>query len=181
MAKISAKQKRFCVEYMKDSNGAQAAIRAGYSPKTARSQASDLLTTPNVKAHLSALQAKVESKAIMSAQETLAEISLLGRMDSAHFVHVEKDGVVRMKGFGEMPAGATRCIRKIKLHSTSYKADDGKMVTKTTTELELWSKETALDMMGRHRALFTGKGEDDKPVTVNITYSEAQKPAKAST
>lgn len=43
-------QRRFVEEYAIDLNGAQAAIRAGYSPKTARSIASENLTRPGVRA-----------------------------------------------------------------------------------------------------------------------------------
>lgn len=50
---LTAKQKRFCEEYSIDFNGKQAAIRAGYSLKTANEQASRLLTNVNVKKYLS--------------------------------------------------------------------------------------------------------------------------------
>ena len=42
-AKLTAKQQRFCEEYMVDLNGTQAAIRAGYSKKTAMQQSYQLL------------------------------------------------------------------------------------------------------------------------------------------
>ncbi len=58
MPKLNAKQERFCEEYAVDSNGAQACIRAGYSPKAAKEQASRLLTKDNVRAHIAELQAK---------------------------------------------------------------------------------------------------------------------------
>lgn len=45
---MTAKQKRFCDEYMIDLNATQAAIRAGYSPKTACEQASRLLANVKV-------------------------------------------------------------------------------------------------------------------------------------
>lgn len=45
---LSDKQRRFVHEYLIDMNGAQAAIRAGYSPKAAKEQAARLLTKANV-------------------------------------------------------------------------------------------------------------------------------------
>lgn len=48
--RLTAKQRRFVQEYAIDLNGTQAAIRAGYSPKTARSIASENLQRPAVKA-----------------------------------------------------------------------------------------------------------------------------------
>lgn len=58
---LTAKQKRFCEEYVIDFNGKQAAIRTGYSPKTANEQASRLLTNVNVKKYISEL---LESKTL---------------------------------------------------------------------------------------------------------------------
>ena len=47
--RLTARQKRFIAEYRKDYNGAQAAIRAGYSPKNANDQAAQLLSIPQLK------------------------------------------------------------------------------------------------------------------------------------
>ena len=48
MAKLTAKQQRFCDEYLIDLNATQAAIRAGYSPKTAEQLAYQLLQKTSV-------------------------------------------------------------------------------------------------------------------------------------
>lgn len=56
--KLNAKQERFCLEYVIDSNATQAAIRAGYSEKTARATGSRLLTNVNIQARVSELQAE---------------------------------------------------------------------------------------------------------------------------
>ena len=48
MPKLTNKQKRFCEEYLIDLNATQAAIRAGYKPKNARSSASENLTKPDI-------------------------------------------------------------------------------------------------------------------------------------
>ena len=56
--KMTEKQKMFCMEYTKDMNATQAAIRAGYSEKTAYSQGHDLLKKPEVKAVIDAILAK---------------------------------------------------------------------------------------------------------------------------
>ena len=59
MAKLTPKeerQNRFVQEYIIDLNGTQAAIRAGYSPKTAREQASRLLSNVNIQEKISEAQ-----------------------------------------------------------------------------------------------------------------------------
>ncbi|MEO8339980.1 MAG: terminase small subunit [Nitrospirota bacterium] len=48
--RLTPKEQRFVLEYAVDLNGTQAAIRAGYSPKTAQSIASETLQRPAVKA-----------------------------------------------------------------------------------------------------------------------------------
>lgn len=69
--KLTAKQKRFCEEYMVDGNATQAAIRAGYSFKTARTIGAENLAKPAIKEHIDALQAKIASVKIADAREVL--------------------------------------------------------------------------------------------------------------
>lgn len=54
--KLPELQEKFCKEYVIDYNGTQAAIRAGYSEKSARSQASRLLTNDNILSRVHAIQ-----------------------------------------------------------------------------------------------------------------------------
>lgn len=49
---LTPKQQRFAEEYLVDMNATQAAIRAGYSPKTANEQGSRLLTNVSIRAHI---------------------------------------------------------------------------------------------------------------------------------
>jgi phage terminase small subunit len=56
----AARAKRFCQEYMNDSNGTQAAIRAGYSAKSAHVSASRLLCRDKVKARIAELRRKLQ-------------------------------------------------------------------------------------------------------------------------
>ena len=55
-AKLTAKQEIFCKEYLIDLNGTQAAIRAGYSEKTAEQQASRMLLNVKVQNRVSELK-----------------------------------------------------------------------------------------------------------------------------
>lgn len=59
---LTDKQRRFAEEYLVDSNATQAAIRAGYSAKTAEQQGSRLLSNVKVRAHVNGLQAKVSER-----------------------------------------------------------------------------------------------------------------------
>lgn len=174
--KIKAKHERFCQEYLKDPNGAQAAIRAGYSAKAAKQIASRLLTYANVQARIAQLMTKAESKAVMSAQEVLAELSLIGRSDVAHYVDKDTGAPIPVH---KLRPGASRCIRKFKVRTITRLGSDGKEIKETSTEFDLLNKEASLDMLGRHHKLFDGKGTDaDRPATVNIHFGAAARPAK---
>ncbi|MHB1688736.1 MAG: terminase small subunit [Ignavibacteriaceae bacterium] len=75
---ISEKQKMFCREYLKDFNGTQAAVRAGYSIKSARQQAADLLTKPNIFKFLETLKEKHVLKAELSVDSIINEFKSIG-------------------------------------------------------------------------------------------------------
>jgi phage terminase small subunit len=57
VSELSPKRRAFCREYILDSNGTAAAIRAGFSERSATSQAAQLLAMPCVKEEIARLQA----------------------------------------------------------------------------------------------------------------------------
>lgn len=61
------RRERFCQEYVVDYNATQAAIRAGYSPHSARSQASRLLSNDNLRARVRELQAEQTARLCVTA------------------------------------------------------------------------------------------------------------------
>ena len=69
--KLTAKQERFVSEYLIDLNATQAAIRAGYSEKTAQEQSSRLLSNVMVQQAVSDAQNRVAEKAEWSAADRL--------------------------------------------------------------------------------------------------------------
>ena len=66
---MNARQKKFCDEYLIDCNATQAAIRAGYSPKTAKSIGNENLTKPDLKAYIDEQLELLHSKRTADAQE----------------------------------------------------------------------------------------------------------------
>jgi phage terminase small subunit len=85
---LTAQQARFAAEYIKDFNGRQAAIRAGYSPKSAQQQASRLLTLALVKQAIApqrevAVAARAEeiNRMELSAERTRLEIARIAYFD----------------------------------------------------------------------------------------------------
>lgn len=74
MKPLTDKQKRFADEYLIDLNATQAAIRAGYSEKTARSIAQENLTKPDIQAYLAEKQKKLEEENSISVSWVLNEL-----------------------------------------------------------------------------------------------------------
>lgn len=69
---MNVQQERFCAEYLVDHNGTQAAIRAGYSKKTAAPIASRLLRDVNIRNKIAELGGNIPKiNAIASAEEVL--------------------------------------------------------------------------------------------------------------
>jgi phage terminase small subunit len=71
---LTAKQEMFVKEYLIDLNGTQAAIRAGYSEKTANEQASRLLAKVKVRSRVEELQSKRSEKLNLDAEWVLTRL-----------------------------------------------------------------------------------------------------------
>lgn len=80
--KLTAKQQRFCDEYLIDLNGTQAAIRAGYSEKSARQLAADTLAKPYIRAYIDARMAEKEKSLIADQDEVLKYLTAVLRGES---------------------------------------------------------------------------------------------------
>jgi phage terminase small subunit len=74
MSSLNDRQRRFIEEYLIDMNGTQAAIRAGYSKKTANEQASRLLANVNIKSALAAAQQRVAKRVEVSQDWVLSNL-----------------------------------------------------------------------------------------------------------
>ena len=76
---MNARQKRFCDEYLIDCNAKQAAIRAGYSPKTAYSIGIENLNKPELKAYIDEQLEKIHSAKIADAEEVMKYLTSVMR------------------------------------------------------------------------------------------------------
>ena len=83
MSKLTAKQKAFCQEYLIDLNATQAAIRAGYSQKTAQQASSRLFLNVVIKDDIQRLQADRSAKLKVTAEFVLQTILSVINSDTA--------------------------------------------------------------------------------------------------
>ena len=88
---LSPKQERFVTEYLKDQNGTQAAIRAGYSPRTANEQAARLLAQVSVRSavneRLAAIRQQVEQETTITLARVVQELGRIALFDARRFFH----------------------------------------------------------------------------------------------
>ena len=78
MSKLTEKQKKFVDEYLIDLNATQAAIRAGYSKKTARSIGQRLLTKVDIQKYMQKEQKELQERTSIRQEDVLRELSTIG-------------------------------------------------------------------------------------------------------
>lgn len=126
--KLNEKQKLFCEEYLIDLNATQAAIRAGYSKKTARSIANENLTKPDIQDYIQKLQAGIAQRNKITQDEVLADlIEIKGRCMQARPVTFMGHQVTDSEGnnLWKFDAkGATKAIELIGKHIGFFLEDN---------------------------------------------------------
>mgnify|MGYP002588708088 FL=1 len=85
---LQTRQELFCLEYIKDGNATQAAIRAGYSEKTAGSISTRLLQKVNIRARIDELMAEMQQEKIADAEEVLRYLTSVIRGEATEEVAV---------------------------------------------------------------------------------------------
>ena len=112
MAKLTPKQRFFCDEYLIDLNATQAAIRAGYSPISARDIGCKNLTNPYIKAHIEKRMANRKERTEITQDMVLKELARIGFANIDDYVTVEVDKCnrkkVRVKPTNDIPAKSDR-------------------------------------------------------------------------
>lgn len=97
MKKLTQKQQRFVDEYIISGNATQAAIRAGYSKKTARFVGAENLTKPNIKDELEKRNAEIKSQKTMDMQEVMERLAAIARGETVEQQVTNKGTVVEIE------------------------------------------------------------------------------------
>lgn len=103
---MTPKQEAFINEYLIDKNATQAAIRAGYSPRTANEQGARLLANVSVRLRVDELLARASEKAGLTAELVLASLARELRFDPADLY----DEWGNIKPIHEIPEDARKCL-----------------------------------------------------------------------
>ncbi|MEG6183065.1 terminase small subunit [Enterobacter sichuanensis] len=97
---LTAQQRLFVAEYLKDNNATRAAIRAGYSKKTAREQSSRLLSNVKVAQAITRQQKASIARTLGSADEVLAQMWQLATFDANQLSQYRRGACRYCWGFG---------------------------------------------------------------------------------
>lgn len=177
--KLTPKQETFCREYLIDLNATQAAIRAGYSAKTAQEQASRLLSNAMVQDFVQSLMVKRSEEVGLTSKQVLTEIGKLA------FADIRKvfDQSGNLLPVHELPDEVAASISSIEV-VTSRIPGGGPAEVEHTNKIKFWDKRGSLELLGRHLKLFTDKvslgGDSEAPPirtesTLTLTAEESYK------
>ena len=163
---LNARQGKFAVEFLKDMDAKAAAIRAGYSPKTAEAQGPALLSHPGVKAALAETRQRVQTSVEAKVPRVVEELVAVAFSDIGEVLDFSGE-VVRLRDPATISERARRAIASVKVKRYVEKDGDEKRVVETV-EFKLWSKNDALEKLGRYLGMFVEKheitGKDGQPL-----------------
>ncbi|CAM3896454.1 PBSX phage terminase small subunit [Pseudomonas reidholzensis] len=163
---LTAKQQRFVDEYLIDLNATQAAIRAGYSPKTADQQASRLLTNVKVRQYLTKRQGERSERTAITQDMVLRELAKIGFSDIRKVVRWGETQVRVFEGDdgeGEMlvPYHGLALVDSTHIDDDTAGAIAEVSQGKEGLKVKLHDKKGALVDIGRHLGMFVPAGHAD--------------------
>lgn len=147
--KLAPRIERFVREYLADFNATRAAIAAGYSSKTASSQAYDLLRKPEVQRAIANHQAKAGEKYEAKKDRTIRELARVAFADPRDVMSWGPEGV-KIFPSSVIPEDAARSVCEVSSDET-VDADGNRRVK---LKVKFFDKLKALELLGRHLALF---------------------------
>ena len=157
MAKLTAKQQRFCDEYLIDLNATQAAIRAGYSSNTANEQGARLLAKVSVQNYIQERKQDRIERTEITQDMVLNELANIAFSNIADYVKVvEKEAVVDGKKIKYKTVDATLTDN---LSEEQKKALSVIKEGKNGLEIKMNDKVRALELLGKHLGMWTEKVE----------------------
>lgn len=155
---LPAKQQKFADEYLIDLNATQAAIRAGYSPRTANEQGSRLLANVNIRAYIDAKMAEHSKRTGVNQERIIRELARIAFVDPTELVDVD-DATVR--------EDATK-DDKAAIASVKVKTRPGEYGEEVEREVRFADKIKALELLGKRFGMWIDKQQVDVTGAVQI-------------
>lgn len=186
---LTDKQKRFCEEYLIDLNATQAAIRAGYSTKTAEQTASRLLRNVKVQEYIAKRQKELSRSTEITQERVIKELALIAFSNNADYAHVVEKKLQVETGGALVDVldkdGKPVMYRTVEPVLTEELTEEQKralaVIKKGRDGLEVKScdKVKALELLGKHLGIFTDKIEANVNDTTRSELQELLAQRKA--
>jgi phage terminase small subunit len=154
--KVPAKQARFVAEYLVDLNATQAAIRAGYSARTAEQQGCRLLRNAQVASAVTEGKAKQLAQADVSGTRVIEENRRIGLNDVRAFF----DPTGHLKPVQEWTPEMAAVVSRIEIMKKPAGAGGH---PDEVVKLWFWNKNQALELLAKHLGLLKSKEEEARP------------------
>ncbi len=152
---ITPKQAAFVQEYLVDLNATQAAIRAGYSAKTAEQAGSRALRIVQVADAITAAKAEREKRTEITQDRVLRELALIGFANMQDYMHPGADGAPRLDFSALTRAQAAALVEVTVDEYVVGTGDEAAPVRRV--KFKLADKRAALVDIGRHLGMFVDR------------------------
>jgi len=175
--RLTQKQEAFCLNYVKLNNATEAAVQAGYSPRSAALIACENIKKHNVAARIAELRQKAEDATIMDVKERKQRLTEIARAKLTDFMEMGKDGSWVNIGPESQYPGAVQ-----EIHSrTEYDDDSDKSTVHTSVKLHDPMK--AIDLLNKMDGIYKPEGAqvniDNRRVEINVISPEARQLTEA--
>ncbi|WP_347989481.1 terminase small subunit [Methylomonas sp. AM2-LC] len=144
---LNDKQKRFVDEYLIDLHPEGAALRAGYSNKSARQIGNENLSKPTIKMAVLEKQRERAVRVAASQDRVILELGAIAYSDPREAF----DAHGALRPVNEWSDSLSAAIKSVKV---SEQKDAYGMVVGLTKELAFWDKNKALEMLAKHLGMF---------------------------
>lgn len=165
---LNERQKKFVDEYLIDLNATNAAIRAGYSEKTAYSIGHENLNKPEIQAQIKERRKDLQERTEVTQDKVIAELSKIGFAKLTDFVEYKTVKRVIDYEDGEPVIDWAMMVDAIDSSKVDGSAIQEVSISKDGTfKFKLYSKLDALEKLGRHLGMFDGKQQDGTADAIN--------------
>lgn len=154
---LTPKQERFVAEYQVDFNATQAAIRAGYSPRSAKAIGQENLTKPDIQTALRAAMDQAAQRLEITRDRVLLEYARLAFFDPRKLF--EENG--KPKDIGTLDDDTAAALAGLDVMEEYEGHGEDRTFVGYTKKYRLANKLGALDSLAKHLGLLGGKPPDE--------------------
>lgn len=167
--KLTGRQKKFVMEYLVDLNATQAAIRAGYSERTAKSVGCENLTKPDIQVAIQEAQKELAKRVKITPELVLQEYARLGFLDPRKFFRADGSPI----DITELDDDTAAALAGLEVMEIYEGRGDDRTFVGYLKKYKLTDKKGALDSIAKHLGMFVERhehtGKNGEPIESNVT------------